>query len=595
MREHQRRPSTSRRLAASLLLSGSLLLSAAAAAADVTDSQPNPGLWGSSGLLTVPTTEILPNRNVYTSLSYFPLNSGLSLQATLALFEDLEAGLVFGVPPANGFASLAASLKYRIMNQAKGFPVSLALGANLIGLGDTPSYVPGSNVYLMLGRSFDWNQYRIVNLHGGFMGGLGGARAVAGLDVPILDFARVELEYLGNLNNLSHTLNLGVVVTPTPQLTLQAGLMQRPGSFWDRDFVLSVGWRGDWGSWFSQTPTALPGPSASPVTPMPTPTPVLRPPALEKGNVRIRVIDAERVIPLDGASISLSQPETATRFEGRSDLTGEARFDRIPIGIYSVVVQKDGWVLEQRRLSVQENLETFLEVPLSGKGGTIYGAIETADGGSPGDLDVEVQDVSHLLIRRVNLTGNSYRIEKLPPGAYALIVKSAGNERLRLNILVRANQESQYDLTLPPTGNPPSSLPSASPSAAPTGLPSSVPSSAPSSAPSPDATPSAMPSPSTAPTPAPTPPPAGPIIAQIEGVVKAKGGQPLSGVRLELKNDDLMVILLSNSEGHYVFREIPQGIFRLQLSKDGYKTRAYQITINKSEVMKHDFELESGQ
>lgn len=616
-----RRPSSNltRRLAASLLLLSSISVPAGAAPTGAapccvetiqttfpaagaakktesaesitgtTDKMPNPGLWGGTGLLTVPTADILPSHNFYGALSYFPLNSGLSLTGTVSIFDDLEAGLVFGVPPAAGFSALAASLKYRIMNQAKGQPVSLALGASLLGLGDTPSYVPGSNVYLMISRGFDWEQTRIVNLHGGFMGGLGGARGVAGLDVPILDFARVELEYLGNLNNLSHTVNLGVVITPTPNLNIQAGLMQRPGSFWDRDFVLSVGWRGNWGEWFGISndpgpkPSSRPGtaPSATPST-EPSAEPVVkRLPAQEKGSARIRAIDAERIIALDKATVSLSQPETELRFNAKTDISGEVSFERIPIGTYNVVVEKDGWVLEQRKISVQQDLETFLEVPLSGKGGTIYGQIEAAGGGPTGDLDVEVQDASHLVIRRVNLTGASYRIDKLPPGTYLLLVKSNGSERLRLNILVRANQESQYDLTLPPSGDIPPN-PSAMPSAMPSAVPSGAPSASPSAAPTPP--------PSTVPTSTP-----GPVSAQLEGVVKDKEGKLMPGVRMELKNDDLLVITLTNGEGRYTFRDIPQGIFRLQLSKDGFKGRAFQITIVKSEVMKNDFQLEPGQ
>lgn len=623
--QDSRRPSSNltRRLAASLLLLSSISVPAGAAptgaapccvetiqtafpaagaakksdaaAAGTTDKMPNPGLWGSTGLLTVPTADILPSHDFYGALSYFPLNSGLSLSGTISILDDLEAGLVFGVPPAAGFSALAASLKYRIMNQAKGQPVSLALGASLLGLGDTPSYVPGSNVYLMISRGFDWEQTRIVNLHGGFMGGLGGARGVAGLDVPILDFARVELEYLGNLNNLSHTVNLGVVITPTPNLDIQAGLMQRPGSFWDRDFVLSVGWRGNWGEWFgigndpgprpSSRPGSSPGaePGAGPsVGPSAEPSPIVkRLPAQEKGSARIRAIDAERIIALDQATVSLSQPETDLRFNAKTDVSGEVSFGRIPVGTYHVVVEKDGWVLEQRKISVQQDLETFLEIPLSGKGGTIYGQIEAAGGGPTGDLDVEVQDASHLVIRRVNLTGASYRIDKLPPGTYTLLVKSNGSERLRLNILVRANQESQYDLTLPPSGEaPPTANPGATPPASPE--PSGAPSTAPTTAPTPSQTT------------APTAPP-GPVSAQLEGVVKDKEGKLMPGVRMELKNDDLLVITLTNGEGRYTFRDIPQGIFRLQLSKDGFKSRAFQITIVKSEVMKNDFQLEPGQ
>ncbi|HEY9842517.1 MAG TPA: carboxypeptidase-like regulatory domain-containing protein, partial [Candidatus Obscuribacterales bacterium] len=337
-------------------------------AATTNDPMPNPGLWGGSGLMTVPTAEILPWHGFHTSLSYFPLNSGLSVTGSVAILKDLEASLVFGVPPANGFSSLAASIKYRIMNQAEGQPISLALGASMLGLGDTLSYVPGSNIYLVLSHGFDWADLRLVNLHGGFMGGISGARLVAGADVPILDFARVELEYLGNFNLLSQAVNLGLVITPIDGLTLQAALLQRPSSFWDRDFVLSVGWRGDWAPLFGLETAASPSPSASPspapsAMPSATPTPSLQPPATDKGSVRIRAIDKERIIALETARVSLNQASTGLHFEANTDVTGEVRFERIPIGTYEIRLEKPGWAPETRMISVQTDLETFLEIP----------------------------------------------------------------------------------------------------------------------------------------------------------------------------------------------------------------------------------------
>lgn len=594
----------------------------------------NPALWGTSGLLTVPSADTLETYSYAAQLRYFPLNSGLSGAAMLAPLKNLELGLVFGAPPAQGFSSLAASVKYRILNQAENQPLSLAVGASLIGLGDTPSYVPGSNAFLMLSRGFDWDKTRIVNLHGGFMGSLSGARLVAGLDVPILDFARIELEYLGNLNLLSQAFNLGVVVTPIPQLTIEAALMQRPtGNFWDRDFVLGLGWHGDWGTWFnlaqpSVNPSAAPSPVPSATAlPQPTAAPTLMPPAAEKGSVRIRAIDKERITALETAHVTLKQPATGQYFEGNTDISGEIRFERIPIGTYEVQVEKTGWGAELRMLSVQSGLETFLEVPLTGQGGAIYGAIEAVDG-QLSDLDLEIYDPTRLLVRRVNLTSSHYRIEKLPPGAYTLVVKQAGAERLRLNVLVKANAESQYDLTLPPSSQPsprptaqpspqatalptpvPTPLPTVQPTVQPTAQPSTQPSTQPTTTPSPLPTPeptltppplpsssprpSPVPSslPSVTPTPAPTAPP-GPVQAQIQGLLKSKAGAVLPGVRLELKNDDLLVITLSTAEGRYIFRDIPQGVYKLSVSKDGYKRRAFQITISKSETLNHDFVLE---
>jgi hypothetical protein len=328
------------------------------------------------------------------------------------------------------------------------------------------------------------------------------------------------------------------------------------------------------------------------------------PPAAEKGSVRIRAIDKERITALETAHVTLKQPATGQYFEGNTDISGEIHFERIPIGTYEVQVEKTGWGAELRMLSVQSNLETFLEVPLTGQGGAIYGEIEAVDG-QTSELDLEIYDPTRLLVRRVNLTTSHYRIEKLPPGAYTLVVKQAGAERLRLNVLVKANAESQYDLTLPPSSQPspqatalptpaPTPLPTVQPTVQPTTQPSTQPTTPPTGSPSvpptpePTLTPPPLPSssprpspvpsslPSVTPTPAPTAPP-GPVQAQIQGLLKSKAGAVLPGVRLELKNDDLLVITLSTAEGRYIFRDIPQGVYKLSVSKDGYNAGLFRL------------------
>ncbi|MGV3526256.1 MAG: carboxypeptidase regulatory-like domain-containing protein [Candidatus Sericytochromatia bacterium] len=592
----------------------------------------NPGLWGSSGLLNVPTADVLESGGFYGGLRYFPLNTGLSGAATVSVLEDLEAGLVFGAPPANGFSALAASVKYRFMNQAKGQPVSLAVGGSLLGAPDTFSYVPGTQLFLTASRAFDWENQRLFNLHAGFMGGLGGARAVAGVDVPILDLARVEMEYMGAINTLGHAFNLGVVVTPHPNLVVELALMQRPTSFWDRDVILGVSYVGNWGNWFGLQPAVGPSPQASAqpsAQPSPQASASLRPPSLEKGSLKLRVIDRERITALSQAQVTLRQPSTGLSFSATTDVMGEALFERVPTGTYEVSVMREGWFPETRLLSVQPELETFLEVALNGQAAVLYGKIETAGGGvAPAQLDLELRDLANVLVRRFNLSSDIYRLEGVPPGQYTLLVRHAGEERLRLSVLAKGNAESQYDLTLPPlppgsspapTAVPtvqPSAAPSVAPTAQPTStplpLPTAVPSATPVPTPYPTMTPPPLPSaaptvpptpkptpkptavPSAAPSAAPTPAPNAEVIAQIEGLVSAKGGQPLAGVRMELKNDDLLVITLSNAQGKYAFRDIPKGVYRLTLSKDGYKKRAFQITIQMTETMQHNFELEPG-
>lgn len=516
----------------------------------------NPALFGYSGLLNVPTADVLGPHDYYGGVRYFPLNSGLSGVTTVSFLDDFEAGLVFGVPPANGFSALAASLKYRVIDQNDGSPLSMAVGATLLGLEDSLSYVPGSNAYISLSRGFDWSGSRLFNVHGGFMGGLQGARIFAGVDVPILDVARIESEYLGVINGFQ-ALNFGLVIYPHPDVSIELASMQRPGvpqNFWDRDFVLGVAYRGDWNQWLpTSNPSTQPGPSASTQpSAQPTPQASLRPAAREKGDIRIRVIDRERITALDRAKVELSQAATGLRFSAQTDVNGEVTFEHIPIGNYQVRAQREGWNPEVRLISVQERLETFLEIPLTGQEGVILGELEAASGELDSNLEIVIRDLAGQVVRRSQLKGQNYRLERIPPGRYTLLVFRGNQERLRLGIQVKGNEESRYDLTLPPLAQP-SVQPSTSPSTAPKE-----------------------------------------VMAQVTGVVKDKTGKPLTGVRVELKNDDLLILTLSNPEGQYTFRDIPRGIYRLSLSKEGFKPRAFQLTITESKELEYNFELDQA-
>lgn len=546
------------------------------------DKNANASLWGYSGLLNVPTADTYGGRRFYTGLRYFPQNSGLSGVAGINILDDLEASLVFGVPPANGFSAIAASLKYRIMDQHKGQPLSLAVGASLLGLADTYSTVPGNNLYLMLSRGLDWDNQRLVNFHAGFMGSLSGARLVGGIDVPLFDLVRLEAEYLGNINFQSQNFNFGVSVTPHPDFSIELGLLQSSSNFADRDISLGVAYHGDWGPWFNLSPAPTPfpspvtsaspsvGPTISPsivptmspsVSPSiaPTPFPSLQPPSLQKGSIRIRAIDKNRIIALQSVNVILTSRETGLKFSESTDVSGEVTFEEVPVGNYEITLERPGWNPQSRLISVQTELNTFLEIAMAGQMGILYGSIENLDSSASAELAIELQDLTGKVFKRQSSSDGNYRFEDVDPGKYVLVVSQAGQERLRINVQAQGNSQSQYDLTLPPLPKP---------------------------------------SPTSTPTPQPSPTNSSPnngnttILAQIEGKISAANNESLAGVRLELKNDDLLVITLSTPEGKYAFRDIPRGVYRLAISKEGYKSKAFQITILKSENLTHHFTLE---
>jgi len=548
---------------------------------------PNPALWGYSGLFNVPSAEVMADGSYVTSLRYFPLNSGLSLSATVSLFENLEAGLVFGAPPANGFASMAGSLKYRLIDQAKGLPVSLAVGATLLGADPVGSYLPGNSLFLTLSHSlflpYEKKTYHVANFHAGFMGGLTGARLVGGLEIPVLDYGRIKMEYMGSLNDLSTpALNLGLNFTPLPFLHVDMALMQVPGrTFWDRDFILGVGYSGNFGFKTPEpTPTPTPSPVSSPVsTPTPSPASTATPasrvevlaPGTTRGSFRLRVIDKHSQSVLSGAEIRLSSPDLVLRVNALTDPMGEAVYLNVPTGAYEAEVAKEGWYSESRFISIQDKRETFIEITLAKRMGRISGRVVFPNGNPVSDqgAQLELTDNRGNVVKQVMAEANgSYLFAEIVPGTYTLTLLYQGKIVTRKSVeVLPANTLAQEFTVEPPQASPSPVVPTP--------------------------TPAAQPTPAASPTPIATAPPFNnaQVSALIEGQVKDDKGQILTGVRLKLENDDLMVITLSGAEGQYSFREIPKGTYRLSLNKQGFKTRVFQITITRTESLTHNFEM----
>jgi hypothetical protein len=538
-----------------------------------------PSLWGYTGLLTVPTAEILGNNSYHLGLRYYPLNSGLSGAAYVNLFDNLEAGLVFGAPPANGFSALSASLKYRVMAQSATNPISIALGASMLGLSSPNSYVPGNQAFLTLSRSFNLGDMPLLSIHGGFMGGFSGSRLVAGLEVPVLQYGSVKLEYLGSVDALAQqALNLGLHIQPIPNLNVDISLMQRPlGTFWDRDLILGIGWRGNFMD-LGLVSQPTPGPSAtSPSTaptpqPSATPSPVARPPLTGQGmgELRLRVVDKVAMKPIETATVQLLQPDGTVLLRGRTLADGEVLFPEVPSGEYVLEVSREGWNRESRRIVVQANLPTTLEIPLGMKVGRLAGRVVGPAGlpMPPADIQIDLRR-GELLVARVSPDSTGlYEVPNLEPGDYTLAVTRGETLILQRNVTIPSGETLSNDITV--TGVDTTPVPSSAPSAVATPIPA------------------ASPTPSE---PAPSNAPSGEVAARVEGLVRDSAGTALSSVRLKLESQDLMIMTLSTPDGRYSFRDIPRGTYRLSLSKKGFKPRAFQITIRQSETLSHDFEL----
>lgn len=570
-----------------------------------TGNRPNPALWGYTGLFNMPTAELLGDRHYHLALRFFPGNSGLSGAAYINLFENLEAGLVYGIPPASGFVGLSGSLKYRILEQNQQNPISMAAGISLLGLSipdpfaQAMSYASGNNIYLVAGRQFYWplekeKSLHFLSLHGGFMGGFQGARVVAGLEIPLMEYGRFKMEYMGpsSSNVQQQALNFGVNITPVPFLSVELAAMQQPlKSFWERDFILGIGYKGR----FPWEPGPSPTPSASP-TPKPTPKPTATPPVdpAQMGGFSIKVSSAEGDKPaVDQATVILSSPRGKAMFSGQTDKDGHLTLTQIPAGEYQLTIKQPGWREYSRFISIQAALNTSLEVVLAPTATQITGQV-TLGPGTPEALvslvTLVLSDAQGIMVGTTAINADkTYRFRNIATGDYVLTIKQGENVLLVRPITVTNGGTQQEDVMLNSAGSQidvrPSQSPVATPS--PTVAPTPVPTA--STVPKPSPTPTPVATPKATPTPAPS---VAAEFAKMEGLVNDSKGKPLAGVRLKLESKDLMVMTLTANDGRYSFRDLPRGTYRLSASKQGFKAKAFQATIEKTETITHNFSMD---
>ncbi|MBP7796339.1 MAG: carboxypeptidase regulatory-like domain-containing protein [Elusimicrobiales bacterium] len=84
---------------------------------------------------------------------------------------------------------------------------------------------------------------------------------------------------------------------------------------------------------------------------------------------------------------------------------------------------------------------------------------------------------------------------------------------------------------------------------------------------------------------------AGISISKLSGTITDNNSNPLSGVAVYITHKTFEKTVYSDNNGRYSFDNLPPGLYRMSLSKDGYVSDGKKFSVNQSEDITFDFKL----
>lgn len=485
-----------------------LYLATATGAPALADAPPaTTNVWGSSGLILMPTAAVHGFRDYSVGANVLTksLQPGVVPYVTAGIFEGLEATVLYGVPLA-GFSGLSGSAKYQLIRPSRERPTGVAVGLSLLGVNGTDRFVEGNDLYMVISQDINTTlngaPYTLLTAHVGFEGNLGGSRMMGGVELPLGEHASLMGEYLGPMAGANGFFDVGAVYRPLREWQIRLYTMGNPsGSLTDRDYAVGVSY---WGNILGKTDgdgdhaAQVPSPSPRPIarrthsprlapnpTPMPTialvePTPGIAP-ALEPSMVPVIVptpAPAETIVPpVSGGPASESaspQPGQNATVRGTlmddkgrplpgwsvgvgnvdhwttTDLKGRYALE-LPMGPYDLIVRDpQGKVMVSKaiRLVTPQGMELPLLVSLPV--GELKGMVidrQTKQG--LGDATIQLFRAGETYSFSDRDNGAFYAAD-LPAGEYRVVVTRSRYQPFEETFSLAARQEKSLVVTLAP-------------------------------------------------------------------------------------------------------------------------------------------------
>ncbi len=603
-----------------------------------TDANP----WGYSGLINMPTANTLGFGEFYINGNYLARNPGFTANAYMGIFDRLELGIVGGIPSA-GFSGLAGNLKYQLIKPSAKMPTSLAVGLSLIGLAQNTKLTTGNNLYMVLSHDFNWqladkSLYNLFSGHVGFNGNFDGARIMAGLDIPVTEYANINAEYLGKVSSFDEMINFGVKVKPLSWLSvsfLTIGTSTK--GFANTEYLFNLSYNGkipfmqlsqnqdDDKVVIVTEPKITPKPIPTPVikvtvpTPIPTvlptpkaqptiiPTPVIKetPKIVVEPKTVLTILPTPKIeatpTPLPKPKITAEPVKEQKYGILKGDIKGAfggLKPENVQINLKSLKgniekskkSDKEGNYsfsdLPKGDYSVSFEKEGFIQIKRQifiNNGDTTEVNIEmTATNGALSGrvLDNKGKPLSEIALAldkgRKTLTekNGKFNFEDIKAGYHLLSVYSAGNEVKSFDIDIIAGTELTKEIIL--DSNIKKTI---------------IKKEIVKVVPKTDTIknkPRVTNKDSVNPVIKDKPLRDG--LAGIAGKISDKNGL-LKGARVMFEGDKLTVMTISGADGNYTVKNIPLGTYKMTISKSGYVTRVFSVKIKDAKQAKHDVKL----
>lgn len=214
------------------------------------------------------------------------------------------------------------------------------------------------------------------------------------------------------------------------------------------------------------TATPKPDPTKTPIpeptrTPLPTPTPLPEQGSIS-GVVQTRSA-ADVVVPVQDAVVKLIRPETSNWVRSqRTNSRGEYSFDNVPGGVYVLKVFKEGFLVPERRVTLEPgaSLEVnFVLEPIPSAGavfGTVFeqirdGSFKAPIAGATVTLNFAIGILSISPdMPRIAVTNEygRYFFGEVPDGNYLVSVRKDGYEAQSRNVSILNRSKAQIDFVL---------------------------------------------------------------------------------------------------------------------------------------------------
>lgn len=600
-----------------------------------------PTIWGSTGLIAMPTARMAPlNRFRITGSYVFNTSSTAGLHTgSLSLLDNLEFGLLYGVGlPVQGFSGLAGHIKWLAVKPSV-VPLSLAFGGDLLGMGANSGYYYGNSLYGVISYEFS----PLVNMlqirpHFGITGNALGVRMMAGLEVPLLNTVLLAGEYHSQQGRNGDYFNFGTRFNLPMNMSLGLFTMGRPGrSFGDRDYTLQVSFQGGVPFQVAGRQREQQEPVATVVSPPPAPPtgliattqePVVTPGQLS--TVTGQLFDEQSHNPLAGLRVFIKGHGQVST----TDPQGRFAISDIPPGSRELIIQQptQDVILATRPLSMVGGQNFLLELlvprgPVVQKPAALSGQVLNPDGLGLAGAEVSVSR-GQTVIRTVAGPEGTFHLSSLPPGDYQLHVEKpgwapvtrplqvTGQEPLKLNLTLKLKTGTISGLVLDPRqrgvarvqvrvedlegvaistgsdgsyilkGVPPGSHRLTFSQGGRVVFTTSVTLDLLTGTARANATLGAVPAPALSPaaalSPAPRSSPAAPTpgtLAALSGRITDPGARPLSGARVMVESGDLTAMTLSGADGSFQIRELPPGNYKLTVTRNGFVTRVIPMQL----------------